>query len=181
MRHDETDDINHRFLIKLCETTDGNSDIQVSTPDIGVQMGLDKGAAGQAAENLIGSGYVEIRTLSGGIGITPEGVRKARKLGANLSSENDKPRLNKEPVVDETGRQAVDGTLDAIKSQAGHLGLAYDKLDELLADLKTIDAQMLSPFPKTDIIRHTFLSIRGILNGPQAKDCGLKIDDLLDL
>jgi hypothetical protein len=181
MKDQSADNINHRFLVELCEATDGNADIQVSTPEIGDHIGIDKEAASQAAEYLIGSGYVEVRTLSGGIGITSEGISRARELGANLSSDADRPRLNTDPIVNETGRQAVDQTLETVKCQAGQLGLAYDKLSELVADLNTIDAQMLSPYPKTDIIRNAFLSLLDILKGAKANDGIQSIKDLLGL
>jgi hypothetical protein len=181
MNFDKIDEMSQRFLVGLCEATDGNSDIQQSTTDIGAQMDIDRATASQAAEYLIGLGYVEIRTLSGGIGITKEGVSKAREWGAKLSTDASTPRLNADPVVNETGRQAVEITLDAVKTKAGHLGLDYEKLSELVADLRTIEAQMSSPFPKSEIIRQAFLSIKEILNTTDATECVVSINDLLGL
>ncbi len=52
-----------------------------------------------------------------------------------------------------------------LKSQAGNLGLDFDDLSELLADLKTIDAQLGSSRPKTAIIRECLGSIKETLEG----------------
>jgi len=46
-----------------------------------------------------------------------------------------------------------------IKIKTDILGLDYDTLEELLADLKRIDVQLTSSRPKTKILRECFQSI----------------------
>ena len=46
-----------------------------------------------------------------------------------------------------------------IKNQIGSLGLDFEVLSEIMIDLKTIDAQLESPHPKTAILRECLFSI----------------------
>jgi hypothetical protein len=52
---------------------------------------------------------------------------------------------------------------DGIKAQAGSLGLDFDSLAELVADLKTVADQLGSPKPKTAVVRESLRSIEGVL------------------
>jgi hypothetical protein len=62
-----------------------------------------------------------------------------------------------------TGKNACDTMVANIKSRATKLGLDFDAMAEMMADLKTIDAQLSSPKPKTGIIRESFRSVQAIL------------------
>jgi len=132
--------------------------------EIGDMLGLDREASSKVAEELIGWEMVEIRTLSGGIGISEDAVREieAEGLGAEPDPSNS-ATLGNDPIIDSGVRQAVEDAAGAIKNEAGGIGLAFDILAELMADLKTIDAQMASPRPKTAVIRECFLSLKNIL------------------
>ena len=50
-----------------------------------------------------------------------------------------------------------------VARKTGNLGLDFDGLSEVMADLKSIDAQLGSSRPKTAIIRECFRSIMGVL------------------
>ena len=50
-----------------------------------------------------------------------------------------------------------------MKAQVGQLGLDYDGLTELTADLKSMDAQLASSRPKTAVVRECLRSIRNNL------------------
>lgn len=161
MKLEETD---RSFLKKLYEHSREDAAIQVSMYDIGMEIGLDKSAAKQVAEELIALGFVEIRTLAGGIGITPEGIGEVENTGAPANDFGPHAvRLGDTPVLDENAGRAVDTISARLKSSIGDLGLAFDPLAEMLADLKTIDAQMMSPRPKTEIIKACFNSISDTL------------------
>jgi hypothetical protein len=151
-----------RFLVELYLRTQGDSSIKVSMYDIGEVLGLDRRASFQTAEELLVTGLAELKTLSGGIGITTDGVAEARQLGV-VGEGNTGPSLGNAPVLDETGRQAVEQISTRLKSQMGEKGLDFDQLAEMLADLKSIDTQLSSPKPKTAIIRECFQSIKGVL------------------
>jgi hypothetical protein len=77
------------FLVELYHRTQGDASVEVSMFDIGESLGLDRRLSLRTAEELIGTGLVEIKTLSGIIGITTEGVTEARQLGASLKNEKE--------------------------------------------------------------------------------------------
>ena len=111
----------------------------------------------------MGAQLVEIRTLSGGIGISTAGSEIAQKITGPISGSGEFVKLGDEPLLNSAGRQAVERIVAEIKHQVGTLGLGFDALTELMADLKTIDVQMESPRPKTAIIRQCFVSIGSVL------------------
>ena len=143
----------------------------VSMYDIGETLGLDRTVSLRTAEELIGTGLAEIKTLSGGIGITADGVIEAQQLGASVESRDQTSVcLGDIPILDDTGRGAVERVSNGLKNQIGEKGLNFDQLAEMLADLKSIDAQLVSPNPKTAIIRECFQSIKGVLNEVEDSD-----------
>ena len=72
------------FLVELYHRTQGDASVEVSMFDIGESLGLDRRLSLRTAEELIGTGLAEIKTLSGIIGITTDGVTEAQQLGAFL-------------------------------------------------------------------------------------------------
>ena len=164
MQSDEIDITGQQFLIQLFEKTKGDSTVQVSMYDIGDQLGLERDSASAVAQELIGSMLVEIRTLSGGIGISADGSQMARKLiGPMAPTGNEVVKLDDTPLVNSTGRQAVEQIVSELKNLAGALGQDDETLAELMADLKTIDAQLGSSRPKTAIIRECLFSVLSVL------------------
>ena len=165
MNTEKIDVTGQQFLIQLFEQTKGDSTAQVSMYDIGDQLGLDRDIASAVAQELIGSMLVEIRTLSGGIGISADGSQMAKKLiGPETTGSDEFSKLDDTPLLTASGRQAVEQIVSDLKTQAGSLGLDFDTLSELMADLKTIDAQLGSTRPKTVIIRECLISILAVLN-----------------
>ena len=159
----EVDETGRQFLMQLFEQTRGDSSVQVSMYDIGAMVGLERDAASRVAEELMGEQLVEIRTLSGGIGISAAGSEIVQRIAGPSSGSGEIVKLGDEPLINSAGRQAVERIVAEIKDQVGTLGLGFDALTELMADLKTIDAQLDSPRPKTAIIRQCFVSIGGVL------------------
>ena len=152
------------FLVELYLQTQGDPSATVSWFDIGETLGLDRKASTLTAENLFDTGVAEIKTLNGGIGITADGVAEAQQLGASITSKGDPGlTLGNTPVLNEAACQAVERIAADLKSQLGEKRLDFDSLAELMADLKSIDAQMSSPNSKTAIIRECFRSIMGVL------------------
>ena len=164
MKLDEIDITGQQFLIQLFEQTKGDSTFQVSMYDIGDQLGLDRDIASAVAQELIGSMLVEIRTLSGGIGISVEGSQMAQKLIGPVETSSDEfAELDDAPLLNTLGRQAVEQIASELKDQTGSLGLDFDTLTELMADLKAIDAQLGSSRPKTAIIKACLHSVLAVL------------------
>jgi hypothetical protein len=169
------------FLVELYLQTQGDPSIKVSMYDIGETLKLDRTVSSRTAEELIGTGLAEIKTLNGGIGITSDGVDEAQKLGASLSGEGDTGHvLGNAPVLNETDRQVVEQITGGLKSQMGEKNLDFNSLGELMADLKSIDAQLSSPNPKTAVIRECFRSITGVLQKTNDTDSLSRVKSLLD-
>ena len=77
------------FIVELYHRTQGDGSVKVSLFDIGESLGLDRKLSLRTAEELIGTGLAEIKTLSGGIGITADGVAEAKELGASLKDNKE--------------------------------------------------------------------------------------------
>jgi hypothetical protein len=155
-----------RLLTELFTRTGGDNAATESMFDVGEAAGLDREHAGAAAEELIGWELVEVRTLSGGIAIAEDGVAEANRImGGGERAEPGAFRLGDDPVLDEGGKAEVDRIVSRLKREAEAFGLGFDRLVEMIADLKTIDAQLTSPRPKTAVVRESFRSILAILDG----------------
>ena len=176
----DVDETGKQFLMHLFDRTRGDSSVQVSMYEIGGMMGLERESASKAAEGLMGLQLVEIRTLSGGIGISAAGSELAQALiGPSASDAKESSKLGDEPLLDAAGRQAVEQIVTEIKDQTGNLGLDYDSLRELMADLKTIDAQLESSRPKTAIVKQCFVSIGGVLKAKPNNSLNDRVNGLL--
>ena len=163
MTFDDMDEAARQFLNCLFEQTEGQCSRQVSMYDVGAALGWDRDAASRAAQDLMAAGHVEIRTLSGGIGISAGG---AAMVQSALGSENRgaaMARLMSSRTMDPAACRSVERVCDDIKAQAGSLGLDFDTSAELMADLKTVADQLGSSRPKTAIVREGLRSLEGVL------------------
>ena len=153
-----------QFIVQLFEQTRGDQSAQVSMYDIGSLLGLERDTASRIAEELIGLQLAEIKTLSGGIGISSAGSELVQGIiGPQAPDTEGAIQLADEHQLNPDGRQAVEQIVTEIKNQTGTLGLDFDTLTELMADLKTIDAQLGSSRPKTAIVRECLISISEVL------------------
>jgi len=180
MRFGELDENGRTFLLSVYNQTKGDPAAMVSMYDVGSELGIDRTAASRLAEDLMGWMMLEIRTLSGGIGITPSAVEEIEASGFGGS----KPQvqtlcLGNDPVISTDVRQAVERVTDALKQQVGSIGLPFDALAEVMADLKTIDAQFDSSHPKTAIVRACFQSLENTLDKAGSQDCAGLVAGLL--
>lgn len=152
-----------QFLTRLFEQTGGETSRQLSMYDIGDSLGWEREAASRTAQDLMAEGFVEIRTLSGSIGLGAAGAEAMRAVLGAGGPPSARPRLGTGPVLDPPARQAAMQVCDGIKAQVGSLGLDFDSLAELVADLKTVADQLGSPKPKTAVVREGLRSIEGVL------------------
>ncbi len=155
----------HRFLRALHGQLGGDTGGSASMFDVGDALGMDRATASRTAENLMGWDLVEVRTLSGAIGITPGGTELIDGSGDDTPAG-----LGETPVIGDEARQRVDAVTATLKSRVGDMGLGFDALSEVTADLKTIDAQLASPKPKTAILRACLESIADGMDGTGAPD-----------
>jgi len=150
------------FLNQLYQSTAGKAAAQVSMFDVGAALGLEKSAAGKIAEDLIGNGLVEVKTLSGGIGITQQGIEAVQAESGAPAASGDLA-LNNGPLLDDAGRQVVETVLTDLRGHISKTQCSYAQLDEMIVDIKTIEVQLLSPKPKTAILRETLASLQSTL------------------
>jgi hypothetical protein len=166
---DSLDENESRFLIELYEQTEGRTEAQVSMYTIGGALGMEKPAAGRVAESLMDRALIAFRTLAGGVAITPEGVQEALQLGAG---PGEALALGSAPVLDAACRRAVDGLLACLRQIPHPSAAAIDPWPrELAADIRTVEAQLASPRPKTAIVRECLRSIHGALEGSDTAAC----------
>ena len=180
MTDSELDDLSQQFLITLFEQTRGDVSIQVSMYAIGELLGMDRKTATGVAQELMGRQLVEIRTLSGGISISSDGTAKIRPLmGPPASTTSDSEQLGDTTVLTSGGQQAVAQVISELKDQTGSLGLDFDTLGELMADLKTMEAQLDSSRPKTAIIKECLCSVLGVVQGVKDNKASSRIRQLV--
>ena len=176
----EIDETGRQFLLQLYQQTNGDPTVQASMYDLGEELGLDRDASSRAAEQLIALQLVEIVTLAGSIAISAEGLKEIQASFDDQTVAGETvAQLGSEPVLDQARSQVVVQVTDQLKAQAGNLGLEFEKLSEVMADLKTIDAQLGSPCPKTAIIKECLRSLKSLSGIPGAEDCLVKIRALL--
>ncbi|MFU8770732.1 MAG: hypothetical protein ACNA7H_13410, partial [Desulfotignum sp.] len=121
-------------------------------------LGLEKAAAGSMAESLFIQDLAELKTLSGGIGITAQGLEALGEAPAN-PADAAAPTLGKGPVLDSSDRDLVATLLAEIKTEAEKGKTSYPQIEEMVMDIKTLETQMLSPNPKTGIVKEVFRSL----------------------
>lgn len=149
-----------QFLHQLYQMCGGDSTTDVSMYAIGDQLGLDKNSAGSVAEDLIIDGFAELKTLAGGITITAKGLDE---LGKSEGAAGDPPstvhRLGSQETLTDDDLEAVGRVLDEVKQVVCSTVQRYDDAEELIVDIKTIDVQLLSPRPKTSVIKAVLAAI----------------------
>ena len=157
-----------QFLARLFEMSSGDPSAQISMYEIGAELGLEKELATRTAEELIGSGMVEIRTLSGGIGITEAGIAEIEKN--NTGTSDPSAILNDDPIINQHVRPALEALIEEVGQACEKWSLDAADVEELKADLRTSTAQLASPKPKTAILRETLHSLAGVLARVPAED-----------
>lgn len=165
------------LFLELHRSTDGRTEAQASMYTLGEAIGLDRETSAAAAEDLMAHGLVEIRTLSGAIGLSDQGASLMDDGQTGASS--DVLRLGTASPLTTSGCELVEQVLTRLKSDLGQSGLAFEALSEMIADIRTIEAQMTSPKPKTMIVRECFASLLNTARENRQKEWQRIVDDLL--
>ncbi len=172
MQFSELDENGRSFLLSVYKKTKGDPAATVSMYAIGAELGFDRIAASRLAEDLMGWLMLEIRSLSGGIGITAAAVEDIKASGLGESAPQEKRLcLGADPVISDDIRQAVERATEALRGQVGRIGLPFEALAEVMADLKTVAAQFESSRPKTAIVRACFRSLKNTFDQAGAREC----------
>ena len=146
------------FLEELNRQSMGDLQYQVSMYEVGATIGLAKGEAGSLAEELMVAGLVELRTLSGGISITHEGLATLGITPPTIDTDATQ-RFSPGPVANKADCQLLNHLIDTMKSSISGVKMEYQHLEEIVIDLKTIEVQMLSPSPKIAVFRELLRSL----------------------
>ncbi len=149
------------FMEQLGQMSGGDVSREVSMYEIGGSMGLDRPEAGALAEELIIDGYAELKNLTGGISITVAGLRLLNLDTEGPGEGQGEGRFvlgNAEALTPE-GVEAVEGLVEEIRKAVGESSFDYSQMEELVIDLKTLQIQLLSSRPKTNIVREVLRSL----------------------
>lgn len=152
------------FLVELYNRTEGSEENQVSMHDVGAALGMDKSQAGALGEELIVEGLADLRTLAGGIAITSQGLEMLQKAGliTAVIAKSDF-QLSGGPVLQEADHEEIEKILEKIRQAVSQQTAAFEVLEEIVIDLKTIEVQLLSPKPKTAVVCQVFSSLQSSL------------------
>jgi len=155
------------FLRQLYQMSNGDISTEVSMYDIGATLGLEKPKAGAMAEDLIIDGLAELKTLTGGISITVEGLQ-ALDVNVPASGSAGDARaaglvLGDDKIIGPELFKAVEQLVVDIKEAVGKAALSYDQMEEVVVEIKTMETQLLSSRPKTAIIREVLRSLSQLL------------------
>ena len=114
------------FLKNLFKVSKGNPSFSISMYQIGEALSMDRATASKTAELLMGNNLVEVKTLSGGIGITAAAV-SALKEKAETGGDKHQglAALTLAPVIDSPSRMAIEGVLTMIKVHVGQSGTPF--------------------------------------------------------
>ncbi len=161
----DLDPSSRQFLETLYSRTGDDADAQISMYDLGAAIGQDREQSRMTAEDLMAAGLLEIRTLSGGVALSEAGQALFSADGDSTTAAEDR-RLGQNTPLDERQRRLVDTTLTRFKAEIEEQHLAYEALTEIMADIRTIEAQLVSPRAKTSVVRACLEGLRD-LAGPQ--------------
>lgn len=165
------------FMNELYETVKGDLNAKASMYEIGQALGWGKSQAGKVGEEVISLGWAEIKTLSGALGLTAEGAQTARPEGAPEATE--RLSLGSGRVLSAEARAAAEKILERVRERIGGLKAPYAVLEEMVLDVRTAQAQMLSPQPKTAILREILRSLQDALTRAGATDTAAAIQNML--
>lgn len=156
----EKEALKRAFLNALYVKADGDFDAQVSMQELGAEIGIEEQDAAEFAQEFYIEGLAEMKTLSGGMGITRKGL-DALDIKITPKGKGACYKLGSAPVVDGEGKKEVEALVTKIKAELDTASLPYDLMEEIVFDLKTIEVQLLSPKSKTAVIKDIFKLMDG--------------------
>jgi len=157
---------NRTYLAELYRETEGDIDAQVSMLDIGAAVGFEEGESRTTAENLMILGLVELKTLSGGIGITREGLEELgiTPVAVASSAPEESLHFGRDVILNDADRQLAEALVADLKIEITREKFDYPSLEQIVIDIKTIEVQLLSPSPKVAVIREILRSLLAVIS-----------------
>ena len=165
------------FILELYTRTEGDSEAQVSMYDVGERFGLAKNEATALSQDLMVEELIELRTLSGGISITGKGIALLQKAGL-ITATSSAVRLGDGPVLDDSDRQETEAILNEIRA-VSCCTTTFNQMAELVIAVKTLETQLLSPKPKSNIVRPILLDLSQLLRAADATQLSQRIETFI--
>jgi hypothetical protein len=154
----DLDPTSRQFLETLYARTGDDTQAQASMYDLGAAIGLDREQSAFTAEDLMAEGLLEIRTLSGGVALSPDG--QALFAAADAPETSADSHLGSNSPMDARQRELVEQALARLKTDLPEQSISYEDLTEIMADVRTIEAQLTSPRAKTTVVRTCLEGLR---------------------
>ncbi|MEW6263757.1 MAG: hypothetical protein AB1641_11845 [Thermodesulfobacteriota bacterium] len=143
----ERDDLMRRMLAAVHKATAGDLTRTAGMWIIGQELGLDRRRTEDLAMILVAEGWVEIRSLSGALALTEEGLR----LSGEPSDREAPPAL------------ALPVFLDRLESALPDLELETTIMADLRQDLATLQAQQKRSRPLPGVIEAALQALEAAL------------------
>ncbi|MFV0438873.1 MAG: hypothetical protein ACK5PS_15955 [Desulfopila sp.] len=165
-----------RFLYELYTLTEGSLEAEISMYQVGQTVGLDKESTSSMSQDLMIEELIELKTLSGGIGINEKTLQFLEDAGLIAAKAGGlTARLGQGPVISEEDRLHIESLCLEIKKALTTTSAEYSQVEELVIDIKTVEIQLLSPRPKTSVIQALFCSLYQSLEKMGAATVGERI------
>jgi hypothetical protein len=167
------------YLETVYDRCDRDMEQQVSMYAAGEAIGLEKNEAGALAEELMVEGLLELKTLAGNVSLTSEGLAFLGIAAQQGPDRTGVARLGSDAVVNEADLQLLEQLVEGIKKVTCARPMEFALLETVVFDLKTLEVQLLSPRPKTAIIREVLADIRDTLADAQLAEAAEMISSSL--
>lgn len=169
-------DIN-AFLLELYNQTGGDPESQASMHDVAGAVGLEDNKVDQMAESLYIQELAEMKTLSGGMGITVKGIKQLNLKPSGAAAFYSLPKA---PVLDENDKKSIQDIVRSIKAKPFKTQPGHDFLEQYVLDLKCVEFQLSSPNPRTSVMRQLFVSLKEGSGQQLTDDNAAVIDALIE-
>jgi hypothetical protein len=159
------------LLLQVFESVGGDPARSVSMFAAGAALGWDRDAASARAQDLIGIGLLEIRTLSGAVGLAADGIDAVHAVRGTADSSAATP-LGIGPGLSAAEHRRTADVCAGVRAEATAARTLTPELD---ADLRTLAAQLESPHPKTAIVRECLRALAAAVGPGRARTAVLSL------
>ena len=141
------------YLTELRNITDSDINNQVSMYEVGALIGLEKDKAAMIAEDLIVDGLAELVSLSGNISITQAGLKQLGHVQDVDDNADEVFTLGGDRYLSDDSCRRLYNCISRYRAVVETAALSYEILEEIVLDIKTLEVQLISPRPKTLVVR----------------------------
>lgn len=153
------------MLKTVSRITGGSVQHNVSMWTVGEELGLDRSKTEDLAMELVSEGLLEIKNLSGGIGLTEAGLEKLKESG---------------PVSDFPVAENLDDLIKRLESTADEPGLPDAERGDLKIDLESLNIQLRRSKKSPEVINALLKVVSRILADSNQADLAEKVRSFID-